>query len=848
MIGSLDYADILAEIFKDHDCVIEGDMSLLRHRKIAIHIDDMCSIILSRSESNGSIETSIKSARNMFKSFQIDTVTVFSGINFGTNDQLHQNTLICSHLFWRLLSVKVMHDTASNELNKDFLECYNANFIITARDSYIHYLTALYFFRMIMKVYKNNNYDHIVAPQVTNNQIAFMLNENDVDCIFTDPTAFIYDGVDQIICDFDEKRGKFTYFDIQKLALKLGTTVILLRRVLLALQLYFVVSPLFNKKSKLIECRLKPLPNLLENYQIEIDKRKAIIYSLMDILKRSLRGGEKTIEFNRIVSATFELDKSQISSYYNTIMKSSVINSQGDVQVYPEKRALGRYFSIDISNKEFVRYYSLGYIDDELFNLVNGCTGNTLNIKPTRADSLEADYCIVNFYCHHLQKALYRIMQIAHRQEFDIGKRLFKLKFQSDKTINLDIQEEPMKLWAIKDSRISDRISFLSCINDLCKVWVNRGVVEELDTSIELSEKELLFHVYIHLLDDLMYVNLQNDSLLVLGSMLFKIEQSKFEEEIIIFFELIKLGLVKGDAYNPSNLENTDKLNIPDLNQTTSKSETELSESFLTIPENLSPIQKDFFEGVKVFNKMLQGKNSLTLYQVETTVDKIFESLFVVKKKLQQLNLPNYGSICGAMDHHLSSRVQYIKILSKMTTLSNYDYINHAQLCDFEVYQFTEIVQYITLGLRHSLSSQLLYTFHFSSTSNSLDLLHRVYNRLPFSRYYAAECGALMKIIIVKMILYQFLDTNFGIKLKDLLEEISIKHIAASFNLEARFTQILSNTFSFVSLAIEVCKGNLDAFIEMHDNLAESKQMLAVYMELVGLQTDKIPLRNNIYN
>ena len=175
-----------------------------------------------------------------------------------------------------------------------------------------------------------------------------------------------------------------------------------------------------------------------------------------------------------------------------------------------------------------------------------------------------------------------------------------------------------------------------------------------------------------------------------------------------------------------------------------------------------------------------------------------------------------------------------------MTTLSNYDYINHSKLCDFEVYQFTEIVQMIALGLKHSLSSQLLYTFHFSKPNISLDLLHRVHNRLPFSRYYAAECGALMKILVVKTLLCQFLQKRFGVTLSDVILELSVESVSASSSLGQRFTQTLSNSLSFISLAIELCRANMPAFGDIYEDLAESKQMLADYMEFVGLATGKI--------
>lgn len=839
MIGFLDFTDTLAEVFKDHDCINEGDMGLLKHRKVAIHIDNMSSIILNRTDSDGGIENSIRSARSMLKQFKVDTITVFNGINFGTNDDLHRNTLICSHLFWRLLSVKMMHDTATTKLNEQFLSIYKATFLISRSDSYIHYLTALYFSRMIMKVYKNNSYDHIVAPQLTNNQLAFMLAENDVDCIFTDPTAFIHDEVNQIICEFDEKNSKFLYFDINKLASKLKLSIPVLRKIILALQVYFILSPEFNKKTKHIEARLKPLPNLVENYQFEVDRRKAAVYKIIDMLKEKIRGTEKVIELMKILTTVLELDKTLVNSYLNALLRGPAINNKGEVTTFPEKRGLGKSFVVDISNKEFILYYSLGYIDDELFYLVNKCTDNILNIKPTRADSLEADYCIINFYSQQLQRALYKILLIAYGEDYKLENKVFRLKFQQQKFLDLKIEEKNIQLWTLKESKF-EKITFLTCITELCGVWVKKRAVDRFDASTSISENELLFHIFIHLLDDLMHIKLQNNSLLMLGAMLMKIGHSKFEEEIIIFLELVKLGLIKGDTFNPSNLENINKIDLPSFNQSTVKSESEMSYCLKESSELFNKSQKDFFEGVKNFKKMIHGYNTLTLYQIETSVDKIFESLFIIKKKLELLELPNYIDICRDMDIYLSTKVHSIKILSKMTTLSNYDYINHTKLCDFEVYQFTEIVQIIALGLRHSLSSQLLYTFHFNRPHISLDLLHRVHNRLPFSRYYAAECGALMKILVVKTLLCQFLEKKFSVKLTDVTEELSVESVSASSSLGQRFIQTLSNSFSFISLAIEFCKGNIPAFGNIHDDLVESKQMLADYMDFIGLSTGKI--------
>lgn len=837
MNGFIDLSDILKKIFVEHDSLVEEDIECLKNRKMAIHIDNMCSIILKGSNSNGSIEETIKNTRKTFKSNQIDTITVFNGLNIGVNDDLFRNTLVCSHSFWRLISAKLVHDTSKKTADKEFIDRYTNNFIISSNDAFIHYLTSLYFFRMIMKVYKNNNYDHIVAPQVTNNQLAYMLLEDEVDCICTNPTAFIYDGINQIIYDFDENNRKFRFYDLEKLARELNIKVNILRKVILAIIIYFTIDPNFGKNSKYVQTRLNNNNTLMESYKLEVDKRFKKAIFIIDILGAAFKDNEKPVDVVNTIVKILNIDRSQTNSLYNTLLRTPIINSQGQILIYPQKKALGKYFIIDLMNKDILTYYSLGYIDSELFYLLNNCTNNTLYIKPTRADSLEADFFILYFYIPSLQRALYRILLITHGRNYKLGNQEYKVKFKNNNIIKLDLEERKINLWTLINTKVINKVNFLNCLKHYYQNLEDFYNIKELNIHAELNTNELLIHIYITLLDELGYLNIDQKNISILGELFIKIEHSKFEEEVILFFELLKFGLIKGSKFSHSNLENIPNININGLNESKVDPEVETIDiNSHYSKELLDSNQREFYSCLSNFEKMRNQNKSLTLYQIKSCTDKIYESIVYVKQELSSMNLINFKEICNEIDLFLSKKCYYVRILSKMATLANYDYVNHAKLCDFEMYQFTEIVQYMTLALRHSLCSQLLYTFHYSKSKYNLSLLHSTYNKLPFLKYYATECGALTKIIAVKSMLYIFVKEKFNINLQNTFDEISLDQIKSYYNLHFRFEQMLKNTSTFTSIIVEYCKDRPEIFELIYNDLVKAKKILEKYIELIELK------------
>jgi len=495
---------------------------------------------------------------------------------------------------------------------------------------------------------------------------------------------------------------------------------------------------------------------------------------------------------------------------------------------------------INLLNKEMLVYYSLGYIDDEIFTLINECTNHTLIIKPTRAVSLEADHCILNFYAPLLQESLYKILLITYGDNYKIEDQPFKLQFQGNKIIKLSLEEKKIQLWQIKGAKKLDKVSFYTCLKECSEHSSENDFIHRINIIDELDTNELLIHAFLSLLHRFKYINLEKNKISSLGTTFIKRGYFKFEKEIFLFFELLKLGFIKGDNFKPSNLEEIENIDIKGFTNSLVMSEKECID-FQHFPDEkfLNKKEKEFLKGLVNFHKMFCRRNKLSLYKIETSVDKIYESLSSVKVELRSLNLANYADVSREIDLYVVKNAFHIKILSKIAALSNYDYVNHSKLCDYDMYQFTEIVQYMALGLRHFLSSQLLYVFHKSNTKSKLSLLHKAFNKFPFSRLYAAECGALIKIIVIKSILYNFVKEKFGIVLHGILKEISCNHIASSYNLDNKYEQMISNSLIFVSTVIEFCKENLEQFSDIHSDLMICRELLVSYIDLVGLKIEE---------
>lgn len=119
MIGYLDLKDVFSEIFQDHNCVCEADITKLKGKKLGISFyeiinDLIVDVIKHNSWDNGLIEI-----RKKFDFYDIETLFVMPGLNISMGTNMQDAFWRIKHEWWKIELFKNLYETSrSNQADK----------------------------------------------------------------------------------------------------------------------------------------------------------------------------------------------------------------------------------------------------------------------------------------------------------------------------------------------------------------------------------------------------------------------------------------------------------------------------------------------------------------------------------------------------------------------------------------------------------------------------------------------------------------------------------------------------------------------------------------------------------
>lgn len=830
MIGYLDLKDVLAEIFRDNNCVYEEEISKLKGRKVGISFYEIIGDLVLDIFKHKNWEGALMEIKKKFDYHEIETIFVFPGLSVQITKEMQDAFWRIKHEWWKLELFKNLYESTKIKQIGKFRTAIKEISTTYLFDGFTGFYVFHHIRSYLIKTFKEFTKDIIVAPQIVGTQLLWLYDNSVIDAVMGNPTFFMYNGIDNIISNIDHSKKKYYFYNLEKFAQKMNLSVSQARVCIMAAYIKFAQDKDLCSVPKFLSASRDRVMEFTKNYKSEIDKRKTIIYDIIEKLRGVVTGSETTMQITKLLVSTLGLNKIETANHYNMVMRSPVITSEGELIIYPEKRSLSKTFILDTNCRELVLFYSLGYIDDELFYLMNKVSDNNFSIKPPRADSMESDYCITNFMIPYLQKALYKIYVAFSKSEVRLIDTKFQLTLQNGNVIELNVEPEDIKLLTVYTSKSHEHVSFFNCLNEFCAALVKKEVPQEISKDFSLSENELLFYIYLSLLDELKYINLKEGKVLVLGASFVRGGPSRFEEQTLLFFELLKLGLVKGNRFHPSNIENINKLTIQDLsiNNSVSKESTEAENKY--DQPDLTPVQREFYQALKHFDELNTFQRSLTLYQIESNIDKVLETLKSIKHQVKRDSPEQFQFLNVAIDEGMSKHIHIITLLTKLITIGDFKYINPDKLTDYETQQVDQCIKVVSSTFYRKLAVDLIYVFLTTSTRNDMSILDRAFRRLPFNFVGSPEMAALFKIVFTKFVVLKTLQQhNCPYKIV-LGEQIKRSNIEDSFNNEINLTAILKDRLEFLDFLINTCSYKQDSFKEIIESLEEAKGFLLDYI------------------
>ena len=831
MIGYLDYKDILAEVFRDNDCIIEAPLAKLKGRKLGISFYEIIADLIYGYVKHHSVEMGIEEIKKKFNHHSIETLIVMPGVNIWMKKELLDAFWRMKHEWWKMQLFKDLYSRHADVEPDEFLAALQEISDTYIADSFMNFYVTQFYRGYLVKIFTERLKDTIIAPQNIGNQLSWLYCNSEIDAIMGNPVYFIYNGTEQIIHNIDYTKKKFYFYDLDKFATRVNLTVPQTRLCILSGLFKFLLDKELSKASKFLCASKDKVLEFKKNLRYEYDKRKQVFYDVLGRMRHLVSGNESGLQIAKTAAATFGFNKADVTHYYNLFFKSPVITSAGDVVIHPEKRSLSKTYVLDTSCKELITFYSLGYVDDELFYITNKCTDYTFSIKPPRADSLESDHCITEFLVPHLMKAIPKVWSLCSKPMDTLGETNFKMRLQNGTVIPLNVEPTSLKLFTLPGAKNSGAASFFGCLNEFCTALINEKTAVEIHKNCSLSANELLFNAYLTLLNDLKYIQLANNKVLVIGASFLNGGPSKFEEESILFLEMYKLGIIKGERFKPSNIEDINELTIArfsTIDSVTTDSDEEYESLNGSSPNDP---RVEFYKSLKYFEEFTTVQRSLTLYQTESSIDKVLVTLSQIKSEIHKEELPEHNMLCSAMNDALSKHISVINLLSKLFNLGDFKYVNPENYSDYDTHQFDQCHKVISLSCHRALLANLIHAFISTETKRDLSILGKARKELPFNYQASPEVAAILKVVLTKFVVYQALQGHKYSYRHTLAAQIQRASVEDSLNNKLDITEIILNRLEFIDHLLKLCSYKPDYFQNLVALLTEAKIFLKRYFD-----------------
>lgn len=244
------------------------------------------------------------------------------------------------------------------------------------------------------------NFDYIRAPQNITSQILWLLNNEKIDIVYGNLiSAFIYHNLkskgnfkySQIILNIDFENNIFKFIDIDLLAEKLNTTCDLL--ALSICQTYLLSFFLkYQKFSFFQELSTKKIQEGKIFWQEKKSLNKELIK--LQIKQNKDENPKFTQSWKKYIlwlSDFLKIDQNTINNVQKLFFSCPVITPEMEFPSFPGKKHLQKIpFKIDINwKKELTVLYCLGFMNEQVFQLINDATQHSISIFPFFSESFQ---------------------------------------------------------------------------------------------------------------------------------------------------------------------------------------------------------------------------------------------------------------------------------------------------------------------------------------------------------------------------------------------------------------------------------------------------------------------------
>jgi hypothetical protein len=296
-----------------------------------------------------------------------------------------------------------------------------------------------------------------------------------------------------------------------------------------------------------------------------------------------------------------------------------------------------------------------------------------------------------------------------------------------------------------------------------------------------------------------------------MGISLLEADVSKYIEEIILFFEALRLDFLENvDFLPPVSLPSFAKISPKQISKD-SLNFSEPGSSLLTNIQQDPQIDKilDLKYGDKQIDISEQDRireaNRLRLHKEESlncaeTRTFLIEKGFYVESGERERNFTMMQK-----NNFSQRRLSLINLVARVYILSTREFVT-LKNPDIACMQFVECLHVLQKSLRFKLEADLSYFFLRSKTHQDLQIFEKVFRELPFGNPFSSSAGALIKTLLVQHCIYMQFKKSAREYSNDLRQRLDVEYIKSKNNLEFCFKESLKRCKDLFEEILQVQK------------------------------------------
>lgn len=632
------------------------------------------------------------------------------------------------------------------------------------------YVQRLVWYKDLIGWFRNNKIKLQTAPQSASNQVLYWHQNDPSSLINCSPLVFLYSDLDYIVDDINFEKGEIVEYDFNLLASKLDISKDKLRKCLLGALMCFAADPSTRESISFIDCFAENSNIFEQSYVQALANKDKLLITYINQLKAQFTTDTVNESFAEEVASIIPISAQEVDDHCSYYFNSIILDKNLNAVSFPGNPIFkSNRFILNEIDERLIRYFCMGYVLEEIIHFYSKIHDHTYILIFPKFDFVEYAYVHNVYYKEHFEWSLSKYLSVFP------PKHPCQFKFQYFDSEPTELKVKPtVSNFLIPATSRSKPITIYNVIFNFYRSVQLKEEFKSIEHLNNNPNEDALVYIYLVLLHQLKYIDLESKKILVLAASLVKSNMEALSEDLILIFEIIRHNLLIEDIIVNEesifkNFESFMNNNVFDeilynddicsiFLQSLSGTESKApridkgpefsSQSFLLTKSDQNSLSKKMASSGDQFRIGLT--KSLTVFY--RTI-KEFQSEYQRYNSLDKNSVKADLILNQAFDNFA---LKTLIIGSRVFSFIKTDFII-PDLYAIDMVQFQQIITAVQRSLCSVVNASRIRFLFKSSYNLSMSFLESMNTSLPFIKNYSVDAGKLFKIIATRFLIYRTL-------------------------------------------------------------------------------------------